>query len=46
MATQKPKKAARPKPRKRDAKFAAAMDKDPNMGFSPNYKGRKRSLKG
>ena len=44
MATTK--KNVRKPSKKRDAKFAAAMAKDPNMGFNPDFKGRKRSLKG
>ena len=42
MATTK--KNVRKPSKKRDAKFAAAMAKDPNMGFAPGAK--KRSLKG
>jgi len=39
---QKNKKNQRPKSKKRDASFAAAMSKDPNMGFSPTYGDKKR----
>ena len=41
MATSKPKRVRKPS-KKRDARFAAEMAKDPNMGCAP----KKRSLKG
>ena len=43
MTTSKPKQVRKPS-KKRDARFAEEMAKDPNMGFSP--KAKKRSLKG